>query len=47
MSPHHPDAEDALESATVALFAELGWETADAFPRPFPAASSAARPLAR
>jgi type I restriction enzyme, R subunit len=36
MSPHHPDAEDALEGATVALFAELGWETADAYPEVFP-----------
>jgi type I restriction enzyme, R subunit len=36
MSAYHPDAEDALEAATVHLFAELGWETADAYSETFP-----------
>jgi hypothetical protein len=36
MSPHHLDAEDALEAATVALFAELGWDTANAYSESFP-----------
>ena len=27
----NPDSEDALEQETMALFAELGWETVDAF----------------
>ena len=30
--PHsHPDSEQALEHATMALFAQLGWQTADCF----------------
>ena len=30
--PHtHPDSEQALENATMALFAQLGWQTADCF----------------
>jgi type I restriction enzyme R subunit len=29
--PIHPDAEATLEQATLALFAELGWETIDAY----------------
>jgi len=30
--PHsHPDSEEALENATMALFAQLGWQTADCF----------------
>jgi type I restriction enzyme, R subunit len=36
MSPPHPDAEDALEAATVELFAELGWATANAYSETFP-----------
>jgi len=30
--PHsHPDSEEALEKATMALFAQLGWQTANCF----------------
>lgn len=36
MSPHHPDAEDALEQATVSLLGELGWETINAYHETFP-----------
>jgi type I restriction enzyme R subunit len=36
MTAHHPDAEDALEQATVELFAELGWETINAYSEAFP-----------
>jgi type I restriction enzyme, R subunit len=36
MSSHHPDAEDALEAATVARFADLGWKTAYAYSETFP-----------
>lgn len=28
----NPDAEQALENATLALFAELGWETVNSGP---------------
>ncbi len=31
MTYHNPDAEASLETATLALFAELGWETVDAY----------------
>jgi len=31
MSYAFPDAEAALEEATLALFAELGWETVNAY----------------
>lgn len=31
MTGTHPDAEQALENATLALFAELGWETVNAY----------------
>ena len=31
MSYVNPDAEEALENATLALFAELGWETVNAY----------------
>jgi len=31
MSIPNPDAEEALENATLALFAELGWETVNAY----------------
>ncbi len=37
MNPSHPDAEDALERATRELFAELGWETVNAWSETFPA----------
>lgn len=33
---HHPDAEDALEQATVELFADLGWETVNAYNETWP-----------
>ena len=37
MSPHaKPDAEDALEDATAALFTELGWEVVNAYAESFP-----------
>ncbi|CAN5745822.1 hypothetical protein BH23GEM6_BH23GEM6_12410 [soil metagenome] len=36
MSPRHPDAEDALEAATLELFSELGWETVNAYSEAFP-----------
>ncbi|MGD8795180.1 MAG: HsdR family type I site-specific deoxyribonuclease, partial [Anaerolineae bacterium] len=35
MSRINPDAEDALERATLALFAELGWQTASAYDETF------------
>jgi type I restriction enzyme R subunit len=39
------DLEDALEQETVALFHDLGWETADAYEESFsPAAATPARP---
>jgi len=31
MAGAHPDAEEALEKATLALFAELGWETVNGY----------------
>ena len=31
MTHPHPDAEDALERATLALFEELGWSTDNAY----------------
>jgi type I restriction enzyme R subunit len=31
----NPDLEDALEQATIALFAELGWDTANAYEEAF------------
>jgi type I restriction enzyme R subunit len=31
MTGTHPDAEQALENATLALFAELGWQTVNAY----------------
>ena len=36
MSPHKPDAEDALEQATLQLFSELRWETVNAYSETFP-----------
>jgi type I restriction enzyme R subunit len=36
MSPHHPDAEDALEIATAELFCGLGWEAVNAYAETFP-----------
>ena len=35
MTPVHPDAEEALEQATVQLFAELRWETVNCFHETF------------
>ena len=31
MRPPHPDSEEALENATMNLFAQLGWETANCY----------------
>jgi len=31
MTRSHPDSEEALENATMALFAQLGWQTANCF----------------
>ena len=31
MRKPHPDSEEALENATISLFAELGWETANCY----------------
>ena len=31
MTYTNPDAEQALENATLALFAELGWETVNTY----------------
>lgn len=39
MSQPHPDSEAALENATIALFAELGYTTANCYTRPIPANS--------
>jgi type I restriction enzyme R subunit len=35
MTPIRPDAEDALEQATIQLFAELGWHTVNCFHETF------------
>jgi type I restriction enzyme R subunit len=31
MHPPHPDSEEALENATIELFSQLHWETANCY----------------
>lgn len=45
MAPENPDAESALEAATLALFRDLGWETTNAYDEVFdPAQATPTRP---
>ncbi len=42
---YNPDSEDALEKAAIALFEQLGWQTANAYHEAFsPDSATAAKP---